>query len=357
MADNTRPTLKSIAAVAGVSPMTVSLALRNSPRISADTRGRIQELAGRLGYQPNSFATSLVSFRAFATKRYRGTLALLNCNTTQNGWQSSPTFCRYFKGANQRAAELGYTLDEFWFADPALNVDRLRRALESRGIHGLIFAFYDGKPGLQEKLRAFDFSRFASATISRRIADLAVHSISNDQYHAATLTTDKVLSLGYRRLGLVLDAHVDAGLEHRFRGGFLTRQNSVPKSDWVPVLEMPETKPRILKNWIEQHRVDAIIAFPHNIHQHLQEIGISVPDEIGLAHLDRPTPHHNLAGVDQNSEQVGSAAVDVVIAQIHRNEHGIPPYQKSLFIRGEWVEGWSVRAQKSAAALAESRLA
>ena len=42
---STRPTLRSLAREAGVSPMTFSLALRNSREVSAKTRARLQDLA------------------------------------------------------------------------------------------------------------------------------------------------------------------------------------------------------------------------------------------------------------------------------------------------------------------------
>jgi LacI family transcriptional regulator len=54
-----RPTVKDVAKKANVSPMTVSLALRNSPRISGTTRNNIHHIAREMGYQPNITARSL----------------------------------------------------------------------------------------------------------------------------------------------------------------------------------------------------------------------------------------------------------------------------------------------------------
>jgi DNA-binding LacI/PurR family transcriptional regulator len=45
--------LKDIAAVGGVSVMTVSKALRNKPDLSAGTKSRIQALAQQMGYVPD----------------------------------------------------------------------------------------------------------------------------------------------------------------------------------------------------------------------------------------------------------------------------------------------------------------
>ena len=54
-----RTTLKDIARVVGVAHSTVTLALGDNPRISAEMRQRIQEVARELGYVPNSNAQAM----------------------------------------------------------------------------------------------------------------------------------------------------------------------------------------------------------------------------------------------------------------------------------------------------------
>ncbi len=52
-------TLKKIAAILGISPATVSKALKDYPDISNDTKIKVKALAESLNYKPNSFAQSL----------------------------------------------------------------------------------------------------------------------------------------------------------------------------------------------------------------------------------------------------------------------------------------------------------
>jgi DNA-binding LacI/PurR family transcriptional regulator len=59
MAKTRRTTIKQIASIAGVSPSTVSRALRDDPSASRKTRLHIQELAQKLSYFPDSIATGL----------------------------------------------------------------------------------------------------------------------------------------------------------------------------------------------------------------------------------------------------------------------------------------------------------
>mgnify|MGYP001822209751 FL=1 len=55
--------IKDIAQAANVTPGTVSRALRDSPRVSSETKKRIQQIADQMGYSPDAQARSLVEGR------------------------------------------------------------------------------------------------------------------------------------------------------------------------------------------------------------------------------------------------------------------------------------------------------
>ena len=61
---NTKPTMKEVAAAAGVSVMTVSRAFRSDASISDDTRERIRTVADELGYVFDAVASNLRSQRS-----------------------------------------------------------------------------------------------------------------------------------------------------------------------------------------------------------------------------------------------------------------------------------------------------
>jgi DNA-binding LacI/PurR family transcriptional regulator len=62
---NVQITIKDIARQLNISPSTVSRALKNHPDISAETKKAVNELAGRLKYQPNAVALSLKQNRSY----------------------------------------------------------------------------------------------------------------------------------------------------------------------------------------------------------------------------------------------------------------------------------------------------
>lgn len=63
--DQRRPfTATDLARLLGLAQSTVSMALANDPRISADTRAKVAEAATRLGYQPNRVARAMRTGRS-----------------------------------------------------------------------------------------------------------------------------------------------------------------------------------------------------------------------------------------------------------------------------------------------------
>jgi LacI family transcriptional regulator len=67
-----RVTLRDIAKAAGVSHVTVSLALRNQAQIPTATRNRIRSLADKMGYVPDPALGRLNAYRRFASSESPG---------------------------------------------------------------------------------------------------------------------------------------------------------------------------------------------------------------------------------------------------------------------------------------------
>ena len=59
-----RPSMKDVAALAGVSYQTVSRVINHSPDVSVDTRNRVRQAIQRLGYRPSNSARALASSRS-----------------------------------------------------------------------------------------------------------------------------------------------------------------------------------------------------------------------------------------------------------------------------------------------------
>lgn len=95
-----RPSLKDVARVAGVSYQTVSRVINGGPRVSEDTRARVQAVVDELGYRRNEAARALVTSRshsigviADASPRYGpvSTLAAVESAARQAGYTALVT--------------------------------------------------------------------------------------------------------------------------------------------------------------------------------------------------------------------------------------------------------------------------
>ena len=74
-------TMQDIANAAGVGKATVSLALRDDPRLREETRRRIQKIALEMGYRANAVVANLMAqLRASKTPKFQATLGLINAS-------------------------------------------------------------------------------------------------------------------------------------------------------------------------------------------------------------------------------------------------------------------------------------
>ena len=62
---SSRPTIKEVSKIAGVSFKTVSRVLNNEKHVSEETRRRVEEVVARLNFRPSHAARTLAGRRSF----------------------------------------------------------------------------------------------------------------------------------------------------------------------------------------------------------------------------------------------------------------------------------------------------
>ena len=153
----TKPAPVSMATVAravGVSINTVSLVLRQSPRISAATQKRVIETAAALGYTRNPIMGRLLTeLRRMRTQGFRQTLALLSAHPDPDAFRTHVMYPRYIAGVERRAAESGYRFDRFSLSEAGMSPGSLLRILDARGIRGALCLGLWPQTGLLESYR------------------------------------------------------------------------------------------------------------------------------------------------------------------------------------------------------------
>ncbi len=130
MKDRKSVTMKQIAAEAGVTQATVSLALNKSPLISEETRTKVNEIAARLGYRRNPYISALVTSRRKASgKRTSSRKPVLAFCTNSDESETGERFTSFLPvvvdSAAHRASEKGYRLDRFGLSAEGMSGRRL----------------------------------------------------------------------------------------------------------------------------------------------------------------------------------------------------------------------------------------
>jgi LacI family transcriptional regulator len=341
-----RVTMSTIAARAGVSKNTVSLALRHDPQIPAATRARIESLARELGYARNPVVAQLMTeLRKAHPAGYRRTLALLNANQDLHAFTRHPTIPAYVAGCRRRAAQLGYALDEFWLHSADLYGERLNRVLRARGIRGVIVV------GLMKENRLPP--RFSVTWQNQAVVVTGVRtreptlSFACVDHHALVLEAmERARLLGYRRPALVLARGIDQLVDGRFSSGFWTAQQALPEADRLPVfldVEAARTETDRFHQWRHEHRPDVILTLHTVVREWLEAEGVRVPRDVGLIQLERRRGCEDWAGMDQHNDLTGEAAVDMLLSFLHNQEPGLPAAPRATLIAATWADGRTTR--------------
>lgn len=347
------PTLSDIAVQAGVSKSTVSMALRNHPRISSKQRQRIQKIAMDMGYRQNALLGQLMhELRHSHQQKFKASLAFVNLSKNENKRKKISTVDDWLKGAEAHAYNLGYSPDHFWIGEPGLRPSRLANIFHSRNIQGVIF--YENEDENILLNCAPIWEQFASVVVGNRPTNPPLHFIACDHYSTAYRGCEKLYALGYRRIGTFTDKQLYVVLERRFIAGYLAFQDD--KDDPLPVLYLKGdptsvgcdqlTKQREFIQWYNKHRPDVILCNDSFVFPWLKSLRQAVPGDVGVTLMDLSREMQgNIAGMRQRHTWIGVACIDAIIGQIHRREIGVPPFQKGTLIESTWSDGPTVCSQ------------
>lgn len=319
---------------------TVSLALRDHPRISAEVRARVRRLADEMGYRINPLVAALMKSRRSGRVSQEVTIAYVTNYPTRYGWRP-PHHDRpdYFPGAAARAKELGYKLEHFWLAEPGMTPERFCNILTVRNIHGLIIGRLP--PG-QESIDLL-WERFSCVALGRTLRSPRLHYVSEDHYAGAGLAMRELMVRGFRRIGLVATEQDDSrGVTNRWLGGYLREQLTLRKSDRIPPLEFGShgNQQDAFATWFKRWRPDALLATqaPPAL-RWLRDMGLRVPSDIKMAVLVNDHLDQRWAGIHCDPMRLGGLAVEILAGLMHQGEKGVPDYPHEVLLSGKWVDG------------------
>ncbi len=324
-----RPSQSDVARAAGVSPMTVSLSLRNHASIPERTRDRIRQVAEELGYKPDPLIGKLMQqLRLGGRRRANFSLCLLAPRRTKTG----PTYQDMIAaGAKQAAEALGYFYDPVDLDEAFDHPERLRRMLYSRGIEGLILAPLFPPADLSPLL---DWSKFSVVSTSNSVLGPSVHRVVPNQFANALQLGQEMNRRGHRRLGLLISRDLDERTGHRLDAAiqWLNHENGVRD---LETMRWETTMPSaaMLERWVNRHRPDVLITdSAFNLETFIREVPrLKTMPMATTSTIDRAS---KFDGILENPEAVGAAAVELLSILFQRGERGIPEVPRTVMIGG-----------------------
>jgi DNA-binding LacI/PurR family transcriptional regulator len=181
--------IRDIAEAANVTPGTVSRALRDRPRVSQETKRRIQRLAAEMGYTPDAQARSLVMGRTQTVGLVVTTMV-------------DPFIGAIVQTIESAAQEQGYTVILTSSDDKPEREMEAVKVLQSRRVDGVIVTSSRVGSLYQEHL---DRLRVPVVLINSLVRHTRryTYSIGVDNHHGGYLATRHLLQRGHRRIAYV----------------------------------------------------------------------------------------------------------------------------------------------------------
>lgn len=183
-------TIRDVARLSGVSPMTVSRVINESDRVSPETRRRVEEAIAQLGYVPSRLARGL-------SRQRTGTLAVIVPDV------ANPFFTAIVRAAEEVARRAGYHV--------ILGDTRADLSVEREVVEDLIAHRVEGTVLAPVSDRSFAHLRRLAdfgvpfVLIDRRVPGVDADVVLGDSAGGARRLVEHLLSLGHRRIGFIVE--------------------------------------------------------------------------------------------------------------------------------------------------------
>jgi LacI family transcriptional regulator len=298
--------VRDVAKRAGVSISTVSIALNNSARVSAETHRRVMEAVEAIGYSPNSVARSLRLGRT-------NLIGLVVSEIT------NPFFAALAKIIQSEALRAGFNLIVCNSDESVSSELELLDILRAQRVAGIIVS----PSGHDESYRRAlgGFAEMPMVTVDRHVDGLGRDFVGLDGRLAGRMVTDYLLRLGHRHIGFIGGPEGISSAAERF-AGFQEAMNEAG----LPVLPelcrhadfRAETAYTIARELLlRKNRPSAFIAV-NNVTmigtlQAIGDLGFQCPFDISLAGMDEfplaSVLRPRLTVAAQPIEEIGRQAV------------------------------------------------
>ncbi len=331
------PSLRQLAQQLGLSHTTVSEALRGSARVRPATRAKVLKVARDMGYKRNPLAGALMSeMRRSRAGTFRGVLAVVDLDGPAGRPEGAVRYHdELAKGAAKRADELGFKTDSFAVGKAGLSLERLDKILQSRGISGIFLLPVRETPDLTR----LDWTHFSGIYSDYVIERPGLHAVCPDHFRAMLTAMERLLNLGYKRPGLMLNAAHDARLLHRWEAAYHAFQTHHAGMTRLPPLIMNSPSEADFSRWFWTVKCDVVMSHLPAALDWMIAAGARVPETHGFCSLNIMNNTKPCSGLDLQPRLLGARGMELLIGQVLRNECGAPEMPMTTTVPAAWLDG------------------
>ena len=332
--ENKRITIKELAELLNVSPSTVSRALKNHHSIGEETCKKVQKMALKLGYFPNSVASNL--------RRQKTNLIGVIVPRIERHFHSYA-----ISGIEEVANSLGYYVSIFQSNNSyRKEVDSVKMLL-SNNADGVIASVALETKDI-EHFHQLKKNNIPLVFYDRICNDIESGRVIIDDYEAAYNACEHLISKGCKRIAHIAGNQSTGIYQNRLKGykAALKKHNLTIDDDLIlfgDTLSLEECPPIADNLFHLPHIPDGLFCANDNAAicaiQTAKRLKIHVPDDIAVVGFSNSPASTiispSLTTVDDHAFEMGQAAARLLIRQIENNDQHV--VAETITIRNDLI--------------------
>lgn len=311
-------TLKELADQLGISVSTVSRAMTDSYEINVETKKRVQELAKKLNYQPNPFAS-------FLRKHKSRSIALIIPEISNN------FFSLVIKGVETICQERDYYVLIYETHESFAKEVRILNHLIGGRVDGVLISV-SSETNSSDHLKALFERKINLVMFDRVMDDLDVLKVSSNDYFSSFEATVHLINKGCNRILFLKAGEQLSTMQKRLAGyqDALKKYNLVFDEGLVKTFHpSKELELEEVKGIINNIKPDAIFCSVENLaiacYDVCQELALNIPNDIKIISFSnlKVARHLNpsLSTISQPAFEMGKLIAERLINEIEEKEN------------------------------------
>lgn len=316
--------------------MTVSLALRNSPRVSSKTKEKVHKMAEKMGYRPDPEVARLMSrLRQAGGRRSNAMIALADLSVREPGTEDG-YFRQIMQGAQERAEVLGFRVMQAMLGEMKCSVPRLFNILYNRGVNGILLL----PPKLPLTLSLeLDWSKFAVVSTTYAISPHLVNRVVPHQFVDMSRVLRRFKGAGFTRIGIFFETDFEERTMYQFTAAITLHG----LADWIYRTPSRHSLNELeIRDWIVGRRPEIIFTpFVEQLHPllgKLPEVARPKLYSLGVSELEK------IPCLDQRPRAIGAYGINLLVGMIHNSEFGLPELPATTMLQGSFRDEFETSA-------------